>query len=182
MAALPEQGVEKIPSTLPAPPEARAKLGVAGGAEGRRLAAPQVIIIPAMDAPKIGRLTPQAGWIGAYYPILHGRGNHRNPHAVRYGLWKDHVRAHLPAGLAETAPTRERPLRLDTFPVFRNGQHPDAANVRKGVEDALWRNDKYAYGMVGRPRFDKENPRVICFVGPPEAFEGFDVEQEASTR
>ena len=130
-----------------------------------------------MDTPRIGKLTPQVGWVGAYYPILHGKGHARNPRAIRYGMWKDHIREHLPDGVP--SPTREEPWRLDVFPIFKSGQHPDAANVRKSVEDALWKNDKYAYGLTGRPRFDRDQPRVVCFVGPPMAFEGFDSEKEA---
>lgn len=132
-----------------------------------------------MESPGIGKLTHQVGWIGAYYPVLHSKGNRRNPRAIRYGMWKDHVRHHLPPGIGETLPSRQDPLRLDVFPVFKNGQHPDSANVRKSVEDAIWKNDKYGYGFVGRPRFDRENPRVIVFIGPSTSFHGVDTEAES---
>lgn len=66
----------------------------------------------------------------------------------------------------------DSPILIKTFAYFRNGNHCDPENVRKGVCDALFYdpiskkkgNDKWTAGYFPPPRYDEEDPRVVVII------------------
>jgi hypothetical protein len=49
--------------------------------------------------------------------------------------------------------------RVDCMIFFKNNRRPDPENVRKGIVDAIFRDDKNVIGAYDF-EFDRENPRV----------------------
>lgn len=75
--------------------------------------------------------------------------------------------------------TKTAQVRIDVFPVFANGVHPDPENVRKGIVDALYYDrggDKYVWGLTGFARYDPDNPRVEVFIDENANINIFDLE------
>ena len=50
-------------------------------------------------------------------------------------------------------------VQLDCMIYFANKKHSDPENARKGIQDAIFKNDKYVMGSVDFD-YDKESPRV----------------------
>ena len=85
---------------------------------------------------------------------------------ARYQGWKDYVRMCFEeyTGIAcNPYQMLEVPVKayLHTRIYFANKKHADPDNVQKGIEDAIFKNDKYVAGTYDFD-YDKKNPRVIC--------------------
>lgn len=87
-----------------------------------------------------------------------------SPAYQKYAAWKKYV---IAACLSKSAKTSlipglldgKKKTRLDCVCFFMNKRHGDPENIRKGIQDALFANDKYVWGTVDF-FYDKEKPRV----------------------
>lgn len=78
------------------------------------------------------------------------------PHVKRYRAWKEFVRICSLQVKFNRNPIDK--IRLDVMIYFKNKKHPDPENVRKGIQDALFENDKYVIGCYDFD-YDKDDPR-----------------------
>ena len=85
---------------------------------------------------------------------------------ARYTHWKHYVQQCFETYTAIAC----NPYQLLEVPVkaylhsriyFANKKHADPDNVQKGIEDALFKDDKYVAGTYDF-EYSKENPRVEC--------------------
>lgn len=68
--------------------------------------------------------------------------------------------------------TESKPLMIKIRAYFRNGNHADVENVRKGAVDAMFYdpiskkkgNDKWVAGYFPVPYYDENNPRVEVII------------------
>lgn len=103
---------------------------------------------------------------------------------LRYVAFMEHVRlCARAAGLSlPLIATRDYPLNISTIAFFRNGNHCDPENVRKGVTDALFYrghlpkgkrkgDDKHTGGSFLPPLYDKTNPRTLVIIEPCESIQ-----------
>jgi hypothetical protein len=92
------------------------------------------------------------------------RAKFKDPAYQKYAAWKKFV---IATCLAEAGKTSMIPglldgkkkTRLNCTCFFINKRHGDPENIRKGIQDALFANDKYVWGSVDF-FYDKESPRV----------------------
>lgn len=74
----------------------------------------------------------------------------------RYLNWKEFVNDHTYGMDFERSPKTK--IYLDVFIYFGNKKHADPENVRKSIQDSIFKNDKMVAGNVDFD-YDKENPR-----------------------
>lgn len=74
----------------------------------------------------------------------------------RYLNWKEFVNGHTYRLDIERKPKEK--IYLDVFVYFRNKRHADSENIRKGIQDSIFENDKMVAGKVDFD-YDKDNPR-----------------------
>jgi hypothetical protein len=85
----------------------------------------------------------------------------------RYAKWKSWVHAHIPKELISgefaylLVGTVKTFLHVHAF--FENLRHGDPDNIRKGIQDAIYYNDKLVGGCVDFD-YDRQNPRCIVKV------------------
>jgi len=87
----------------------------------------------------------------------------------RYLDWKDYVRVCFITGAMADGKEatdshkkeilNEKKVHMDCMIWFANKRHGDPDNIRKGIQDALFSNDKYVVGSVDY-QYDTDNPRV----------------------
>lgn len=75
----------------------------------------------------------------------------------RYFAYKDQV--HLAAWANHVDAEPKGKIYLNVMIYFRNRKHADPENVRKGIQDAIFKKDKYVAGRVDFD-YDAVNPRV----------------------
>jgi len=109
-----------------------------------------------------------------YYRITQ-RSKFKDPGAKRYAAWKEFVgwvaieTKAMPIirkieKAVEEAPEFERKIKVDVDIIFSkdNHNHADPDNVKKGIHDALFVDDKYIMGMVDF-HYGKD-PRVDVYI------------------
>ena len=91
---------------------------------------------------------PKNGNPIAYYSTTR-RGKFKDERAIRYNAWKNYVVICWLEKFGK-APgfTAGACYRLDVDCFFRNETHADPENVRKGIQDSLFDNDKHVWGTV----------------------------------
>jgi len=89
---------------------------------------------------------------------------------LRYAGWKKYVqdialvRATNKCTLHDLcANFRKQKIRLDCMIYFGSQNHGDPENVRKGIQDSLFKQDKYVMGSVDFD-YDRECPRVEVMI------------------
>jgi len=89
----------------------------------------------------------------------------RDPQVARYQDYKKwlewQVEPHI-KGIIRKPTHLDLPI-LHVHAVFKDRRHGDPSNVRKGVEDAIYKQDKYVTGGV-TIAYDKDNPRVVITI------------------
>lgn len=85
----------------------------------------------------------------------------------RYLSWKEFVYVTSKHLKFNRAPQHK--VYLDVVAYFADKTHGDPGNIRKGIEDALYKTDKYVAGNV-EFFYDKQNPRCeVTITEPPQA-------------
>lgn len=74
----------------------------------------------------------------------------------RYFNWKDYVYVSTSHLKFNRSPQKKTFFNVMVY--FRNKKHADPENIRKGIQDALFKQDKYITGCVDF-YYDSENPR-----------------------
>lgn len=74
----------------------------------------------------------------------------------RYFDWKDWVNSHTYRLKFNRKPKEKTHLNVMVY--FRNKKHADPENIRKGIQDAIFEDDKYVAGCVDFD-YDSKNPR-----------------------
>lgn len=74
----------------------------------------------------------------------------------RYLVWKDFVRMHTLQLQFPRSPKEK--IYLSVMVYFRNKKHADPENIRKGIQDAIFDQDKLVAGAVDFD-YDEKNPR-----------------------
>jgi len=74
----------------------------------------------------------------------------------RYFTWKEFVNAHTLSLHFERSPKTK--IFLNVMCYFKNKAHADPENIRKGIQDAIFEQDKMVAGAVDFD-YDKDNPR-----------------------
>jgi hypothetical protein len=74
----------------------------------------------------------------------------------RYFDWKEFVSAHTLGLHFDRAPKKK--LFLNVMCYFADKKHADPENIRKGIQDAIFEQDKMVAGAVDFD-YDKDNPR-----------------------
>jgi len=75
----------------------------------------------------------------------------------RYFAYKDQV--HVAAWEKRVDPEPKEKVFLNVMIYFRNRKHADPENVRKGIQDAIFKKDRLVAGSVDFG-YDQANPRV----------------------
>ncbi len=98
-----------------------------------------------------------------YYSMTH-RGKWVDKRAIRYLAWKRfvvHCWIMKFGNLPKFKPGAE--IRLNVHCSFKNERHFDPENVRKGISDALFKNDKHVWGTVTFNHSEPAGVRIeIC--------------------
>ena len=74
----------------------------------------------------------------------------------KYFTWKDWVYACSAKYPIEREPKTK--VYMNVFCYFRNRTHGDPENIRKGIQDAIYKQDRYVAGAVDF-LYDEKNPR-----------------------
>lgn len=97
--------------------------------------------------------------------------------SARYRKYKDYCKrvreyaegAGVPIPLTAS---EDAPLHISVFAYYRNGNHCDVENSRKGAVDALFYdpftkrkgNDRWVSGRFPLPRYSEEDPRLVVII------------------
>lgn len=93
------------------------------------------------------------------------QGGQWKPAVIRYNEWKDHVaKAYCDASGVTTVARKPIPKQagkvyVDILIFYKDKKHADSDNIAKGINDALFENDKFVAGSYDF-EYDAENPRV----------------------
>lgn len=93
------------------------------------------------------------------------QGGQWKPAVRRYHAWKDHVvSAYCEASGVKLydrkpIPKQAGKIYVDIKIFYKDKTHADSDNIAKGINDALFENDKYVAGSYDF-EYDKDNPRV----------------------
>ena len=101
------------------------------------------------------------------YRMRSRSGLKRKQTLKRYLDWKDYVRTCLQMAIVDQrratrdeiaylTETKGKKIQLDCMVYFANRNHGDPENIRKGIQDAIFANDKHVVGNVDY-QYDPDN-------------------------